>query len=232
MSQTPVYLSQVWIETFPSTDVALALKFMHDVWTSLVARFPDAIHPVKCKESEITQTYGHHLQIAAGASALSGVFDYEVPKASKDSVTGKRVRSIRADIVYQDTSFKFSSGKRLLLIFEFKKLKHSGDSQTIYVGKEGMQRFISGNYQAHVDHLAFMVGLVHLEFDKTVQGLETRLQQESTRSLLHIQPDGTGNYVRKPSECFCESVRFDTVHSRTLYGDIGDVTICHLFLEH
>jgi hypothetical protein len=232
MSFTPAYLSEAWRETFPSTDVALALRFMHDTWVKLVTQFPDAIHPVKCSEPQITQNFGEHLQVDGAASALSGIFDYEVPKASRDPVTGKRIRTLRTDILYQDSAVRFSSGKRLSLIFEFKKLKNTSDSRSAYVGKKGMQRFISGYYQSHADHLAFMVGLVYLDVAKTVSGLESRLKQDAIRTQLHIQPNGDGNYVRKPSEWFKDSVNFDTLHSRTLFGDLSDLTICHFFLEH
>lgn len=232
MTQTPAYLSEAWQKAFPSTDVALALRFMHETWNKLVTQFPDAIHPEKCKEPSITQTFGDHLQVDGAASALSGIFDYEVPKASRDPITGKRIRPVRTDILYQDSAIRFPTGKRLSLIFEFKKLKNTGDSRRTYVGENGMQRFISGYYQSHADHIAFMVGLIHLDFVNTIDGLETRIKQAHTRALLHIQPDGNGNYVRKPSEWFQHTVTFDTVHSRTFYGDMGDVTICHFFLEH
>lgn len=232
MSQTPAYLSEAWRKDFPDTDIALALRFMHETWNKLVTQFPEAVHPVKCREPAITQNFGDHLQVDGAASALSGIFDYEVPKAVIDPITGKRVRPVRTDILYQDSAVRFPPGKRLSLIFEFKKLRNTGDSRSTYVGKNGVQRFLSGYYQSHANHVAFMVGLIHLDVDKTIDGLETRLKQADTRTPLHIQPDGSGNYVRKPSEWFRDSVNFDTVHSRTFYGDISDVTICHFFLEH
>lgn len=231
MNQSPAYLSGAWRQDFPDTDVALALKFMHDTWKKLVTQFPDAVHPVKCNEPTISQNFGDHLQVDGAASALSGMFDYEVPKASRDPKTGKRVRPVRTDILYQDSAVRFPPGKRLSLIFEFKKLKNSSDSCSKYVGKNGMERFVCGDYRGHADHIAFMVGLVHLDVATTIDKLEANLKKIGLRTRLHIQPDDNGNYVRRPSEWFEDSVRFDTVHSRKL-NSLPDVTICHLFLEY
>jgi hypothetical protein len=233
MTRERAYLSDAWKKTFPDTDVAAALEFMHTTWAQLVQQFPDAIHPTKCNEPSITQTFGEHLQVKGRVSALSGIFDYEVPKAGKiDPITGKRTKRFRTDILYQDSAVRFASGQRLALIFEFKKLKNTGGSRTTYAGPDGMQRFISGYYKDHAEHVAFMVGLIHQNALATIDAMEIRLKRADTRSLLHIQPAIDGSYVRKPSALFCKSVNFDTVHSRTSDAEIGDLTLCHFFLEH
>lgn len=102
MSDQPAYLSDAWGKTFPDTDVAAALSFMHSTWKQLVHEYPDAVHAVKCKEPEVTQTFGEHLQVKGQVSALSGIFDYEVPKSTIDPKTGKRTKRLRTDILYQD----------------------------------------------------------------------------------------------------------------------------------
>lgn len=232
MTKEHAYLSDAWKKTFPSTDVAAALEFMHLTWANLVQHFPDAIHPTKCNEPSITQTFGEHLQVEGCVSAISGIFDYEVPKAEIDRSTGKRVKKFRTDILYQDSAVRFPSGRRLALIFEFKKLKNTGDSRTTYAGPNGMQRFISGYYKNHAEHVAFMVGLIHQNALATIEAIEIRLKRADTRTLLHIQPATDGSYVRKPSALFGKSVNFDTVHSRTSQGEMGDLTLCHFFLEH
>lgn len=233
MIEKHAYLSDDWKKTFPDTDVAAAIEFMHTTWAYLVQHFPDAIHPTKCNEPTITQNFGEHLQVKGRVSALSGIFDYEVPKAGKlDPLTGKRTKRFRTDILYQDSAVRFASGQRLALIFEFKKLKNNSDSRTTYAGPQGMQRFISGYYRDHAEHLAFMVGLIHQNAPETIDAIEIRLKRADTRSLLHIQPAIDGSYVRKPSALFGMSVNFDTVHSRTSEGEIGDLTLCHFFLAH
>jgi hypothetical protein len=233
MVNEQVYLSESWRSTFPDTDVAAALDFMHATWAQLVQQYPDAIHPTNCNEPSITQTFGAHLQVKSQVSALSGIFDYEVPKAAGiDLTTGKRIKPFRTDILYQDSGVRLPSGRRLGLIFEFKKLKDTGGSRTIYAGPDGMQRFITGCYRGHAEHLAFMVGLIHKNAAKTIDALELKLQELSTRELLKIQPSKNGSYIRKPSPLFNKSVSFDTVHSRSSQSPIGDLTLCHFFLEH
>jgi hypothetical protein len=232
MTQKHAYLSDAWKKTFPDTDVATAIDFMHETWAYLVERFPDAIHPTKCNEPTITMTFGDHLDIRSRTSGIPGIFGYEVPRASIDPVTGKRIKRYRTDILYQDSAVRFPSGRHLALIFEFKKLKDNGDSRSIYVGEEGMQRFISGKYRDDAEHMAFMVGLVHQHARKTIQAIENRLKRADTRTLLHMEPTVDGSYVRKPSAHFGKSVNFDTVHSRTTQGEFGDLTLCHFFLEH
>lgn len=225
------YLSPDWEAVFPQTDVSAAVSFIQSTWQKLLSDFPDAIAPAN-KEPEITQTLGEHLIINGQISPLSGIFIYEAPRAATDPVTGKRVRKLRTDITYQDSHIRFPSGKRLYVIFEFKKLKDNGDSRSAYVGENGMLRFISGNYAEHADHLAFMVGLINNNCKATISALENLLKRAEIRSVLHILPSSDTNYVRKPSERFVECVDFDTVHSRTNYGELGDIVLCHFFLEH
>jgi hypothetical protein len=232
MTPKHAYLSDAWKKTFPDTDVATAIDFMHETWAYLVERFPDAIHPTKCSEPTITMNLGEHLDIRSRTGGILGIFGYEVPRAGIDPATGERIKKYRTDILYQDGRVRFPSGRHLRLIFEFKKLKNNGDSRSTYVGPQGMQRFISGNYRDDAEHLAFMVGLVHQNALATIEAIETRLKRADTRSLLHIKPSGDGSYVRKPSAHFGKSVNFDTVHSRTSQGEYGDLTLCHFFLEH
>jgi len=225
------YLSNDWEAVFPQTDVSAAVSFMQPMWEQVLKDYPDAIASSN-KEPEITQVLGEHLYTKGELSALSGMFNYEVPKSALDKATGKRVRKLRTDITYLDTNFRFPSGKRLYVIFEFKKLKDNGDSRSSYVGENGMLRFINGNYAAHADHLAFMVGLINNNSKATVSALENLLKRSDIRSVLHILPNPDTSYVRKPSERFVACVDFDTVHSRTNYGELGDIVLCHFFLEH
>lgn len=225
------YLSNDWEAVFPQTDVSAAVSFMQSIWQQLLKDFPEAIAPAN-REPEITQTLGEHLIIHGQISPLSGIFIYEAPRSATDPTSGKRVRKLRTDITYHDSHVRLPSGKRLYVIFEFKKLKDNGDSRSAYVGEDGMLRFIKGNYAEHAEHLAFMVGLINNNPDATVSALENRLKRPDTRSVLHILPTPDAGYVRKPSERFVECVNFDTVHSRTNYGELGDIVLCHFFLEH
>lgn len=225
------YLSNEWEAVFPQTDVSAAVSFIQSIWQQLLTEFPDAIAPAN-KEPEITQALGEHLIIKGQISPLSGIFIYEAPRSAIDPATGKRVRKLRTDITYHDSHIRFPSGKRLYVIFEFKKLKDNGDSRSAYVGENGMLRFINGNYAEHADHLAFMVGLINNNPKATVSALENLLKRADIRNFLHILPNPDTSYVRKPSERFVECVDFDTVHSRTNYGELGNIVLCHFFLEH
>jgi hypothetical protein len=232
MSGHHAHLSDAWRKTFPDTDVGAALRFMHDKWNEMVRLYPAAIDAEKCKEPEITQNLGQHLATEGELSALSGIFDYEQPRAQTDKTTGKRINSLRTDITYTDSAHRSASGRRLRLIFEFKKLRSDSDSRNQYIGDSGMMRFISGKYSVHAEHMAYMVGLVHAEPTKSVSGLTTRLKADSIRSRLHIVPDDHGQYLREPPTWCVQSVEFETLHSRTTYGDHGDLTIGHIFLQH
>lgn len=225
------YLSNEWEAVFPQSDVNAAISFIHFIWKKLLTDFPDAIASSN-KEPEITQVLGEHLFIQGQISSLSGMFNYETPRSAIDPTTGKRVRTLRTDITYQDSSIHFPSGKRLYIIFEFKKLKDNGGSRSAYVGENGMLRFIKGNYAEHTEHMAFMVGLVNTDLNATVSALENLLKKDDIRSILHILPTQNNTYVRKPSERFEACVDFDTVHSRENYGKWGEIVLCHFFLQH
>lgn len=225
------YLSDEWEAVFPQSDVNAAISFIHSIWQQLLTDFPDAIASSN-KEPEITQALGEHLIIKGQISPLSGIFIYEAPRSAIDPTTGKRIKKLRTDITYQDSAVRVPSGKRLYVIFEFKKLKDSSVSRSAYVGENGMLRFIKGNYAEHTEHMAFMVGLVNTAPKTTVSALENLLKRADIRSKLHILPTQNNTYVRKPSERFADCVDFDTVHSRTNYGELGNIVLCHFFLEH
>jgi hypothetical protein len=232
MSEQPVYLSDTWRQIFPETEVADALRFMQETWDFVVQNFPEAVNAEECKEPEITQNLGQHLWTKGEVSALAGVFDYEVPAAGIDPVSGKRVHRIRKDITYTNGAQRTPSGRRLRLIFEFKKLENNSKSRNQYVGTAGMMRFISGQYSIHAEHIAFMVGLVRLPPTVALAGLKTHLNATRVHRALHVLPAADGSYLRQPQTWCAGAVEFETWHSRTAYGGLGDLTLCHMFLEH
>ena len=222
-------LSDKWQQIYPLTDIATALRFMQSTWNNLVAQFPDLVHP-GLKEQVITQNFGAHLQSGSAAGGLSGVFQYELPMSVLDPVTGKRIQQSYSDISYIDTAFRFPTGRHLSLIFEFKKLNVTHKSRYAYTGKAGMEKFIGGRYARHAKSLGFMVGLVHADADSAINKLKKRLRHGKWRAYLHIVPDETGEFVRKPSAKFAELVSFETFHSRRENGPLSELTICHFFL--
>ncbi len=237
MSQQKAHLTEDWLKGFPDTDLGDAVRLMLATWQRLRRDFPGACDP-NLSEPEITATFCDHLFPDGEKAGLNGTFLYEVRRAKTHPETGKRIQPIRTDIEYRDTAITLPSGRRLAVIFEFKKLKNNDTSRTGYVGKKGMQRFLTGDYKDHAEYVAFMVGLVHDEAQAAIAAIEARLKRAGTRDLLHIRPDDSGRHVLKPSAWFPESVHFDTVHSRTTqinaaeHSKFSDLVLCHVFLEH
>jgi hypothetical protein len=152
-------------------------------------------------------------------------FDYETPHGKPNLETGEMEDRIRTDIRYlfpiQDSDNSHE------IIFEFKILKNTNDSRKAYYQKNGMHRFISGDYSKKWD-FAYMVGILTNDGRTAVKELKKVLQRNDlANGTLHIRrSEKTNLLIREPSEYMPDLAEFDTEHSRTLYGNLADLLLC------
>jgi hypothetical protein len=153
-------------------------------------------------------------------------FDYETPHGKPNLETGEMEDRIRTDIRYlfpiQDSDNSHE------IIFEFKILKNTNDSRKAYYQKNGMHRFISGDYSKKWD-FAYMVGILTNDGRTAVKELKKVLQRNDlANGTLHIRrSEKTNLLIREPSEYMPDLAEFDTEHSRTLYGNLADLLLYH-----
>lgn len=225
---SPAWLSPSWQGTFPIEDAKLVVGFLQATWNRILVAQPKAISYKKNHEPKITQFLCLIMQDEAQAQGFYGTFDYEVPYAKASLLTGKIDENIRTDIRYIFPTYK---GKARELIFEFKKLKDQSDSRKSYINEKGMMRFISGDYRQKWD-IACMVGILTDDASRAVSKLKSTIKREElANGPLHMQRNELGEWIHEPSAFLPSYAQFDTVHSRTLYGDLPNLLLCHFFLK-
>jgi hypothetical protein len=206
----------------PIDETQAAAKFLATTWNLLAKSCPEDITYTK-SEPKLTELLSYYLKRLQAASGLTGFWVNEDQEPYFD---GDRMRRTKKDITYYSNASKF----RLELIFEFKKLSHS--SLATYRGRDGMRRFVDGNY-APQKPLAVMVGILLTGGqDDVIMALYNSLSQVAIRSELQMVQDPTGRYIRKPPEAAQSTAEFDTEHRRPAdkAPPNGTTTIAHIFL--
>lgn len=213
-----------WEEMLPVDETHAAANFLANTW-NLVANLCPVDFQYRKHEPKLTERLYFYLKRLEAKSGLTGfwVNESQEPYFDDDGI----LRRIKKDITYcSNTSPRF----RLELIFEFKKLSRS--SLATYRGKDGMRRFIDGNY-APQKPLAVMVGIIlKTNYKDVVEALNNSLSRADIRSELQMVSDATGRYIRKPSEAVRSTAEFDTEHRRPAdkAPPNGTTTIAHIFL--
>jgi len=222
-----------WLEVFPVNEAQRAAEFVFKTWGELSIKAPKTFNSSQ-RENHITEHLGRYLRNGSLTKArLLGWWTYEEPDGDSVIVDGelKAQGRIRKDIVYKSNSTSNKRSARIELIFEFKKLENTPNSCKIYRGKDGMRRFVDGNYAKGLP-LALMVGMVIGDQNACLQGLRRSLLSTASKSDLRMVGDASGALLRDPSKVFPGVAYFDTEHNRPA-GNApthGTMLLSHMFV--
>lgn len=226
MNSLPMNGSDEWAQAFPFDEARRASEFLAQIWTEMSLAKPDVFNREK-REPQLTEILCHYVRSFSGSKGrLTGLWTNEDVEIHVDEDTDEIVHRIRKDIAY----FSNRSDFRLVLIFEFKKIKNSSASRRAYAENDGMLRFVQGRYGSHEPVVA-MVGLVVDDKEACVSSLRSYLSETATINRLSTLPCPLGNYIRDPSATFPMCAEFDTEHARTNSSGVGssNVIIGHFF---
>jgi len=213
-----------WDKLIPADEARVAIEFLDRTWKRLIELQPDKVRYSE-HEPKLTERLCSYLSAFRAESGLLGFWGNENQSTFYDE-NGELENRIKKDIIYQSNV----AGNRIELVFEFKKLSRS--SVSAYLGKDGMRRFVDGNYSIG-QPLALMVGITKDSSKQSVNAICKSLEKPSVRSELEMVPNDVGNYIRRPSVAVEKVAVFDTEHRRSPdkapYN--GKIILAHMFLE-
>jgi hypothetical protein len=219
-----------WLAAFPHEDAQVVVSTLCSVWAELAALSSATFHAGR-REPDLTELLCEQIRaVFKERTKLTGQWSYErrLARITKNGEGGSKVVDRkRTDIEY----FSDRQTPSLELTFEFKKLSHTQARRNVYIGEDGMLRFITGNYSAK-QPVAIMVGILSAARSACVPPLIQFLQTEKAREALRMctLPE---ECVFQPSTAFALNAEFDTFHTRpaSLAPPSGAITLCHIFLE-
>lgn len=210
-----------WKNLFPEDETKIAIRFLCDTWNKVTkTRFPQ-IH-YNLREPNMTQKLHDYLEKFKNNSGLTGNWFNESQMKASTRSTGR----IKMDIRY----FSNSSPKQLDLTFEFKKLSQSTCAE--YYGKNGMGRFVDGDYAVGMP-LAIMVG-IHLRGNEEVIDTLINSLKSRVKTRLNMVANTYGKCINRPSNVIDSIAEFDTEHIRPKAKSppkIKSIIIAHIFLD-
>ena len=214
-----------WDELIPIDETRASAEYLVNTWYLISKASPDK-YAFKHHEPKLTELLAYNLNMLKADSGLTGFWITEdnVPYIDEHG----QVRRTRNDIKYLSNI----STLGIELTFEFKKLKHTSSALCTYRGKDGMRRFVQGNY-AKKQPFAAMVAII-LDDPKTIsQALYKSLSIPAIRSDLCMVHDGDGNYIRRPANVLRSIAEFDTEHRRPADKAPvnGTTTIAHILIR-
>jgi hypothetical protein len=216
-----------WAQAFPFDEARRASEFLVQIWAEMSLAKPDVFSRNK-REPQLTEILCHYVRsFSSSRGRLTGLWTNEDVEVHVDEDTNEIVHRIKKDITY----FSNRNNFRLVLIFEFKKLKNSSASRKAYAEDDGMLRFVQGRYGPDEPVVA-MVGLVVDDRAACVSALRNYLNETATIKMLNTLPCPMGNYIRDPSATFPMCADFDTEHARTIPSGTSatNVNMAHFFL--
>lgn len=221
-----------WRQAFPKTmdETSRAVTFLAKTWQEVVLAKPKSFRPSE-RENKHTELFAKYLNLNSVANGrLTGFWVSEHPDVilqNADSEEPQISARIRKDISYLSNKHE----PRLMLIFEFKKLKDSKSSWSTYCGPEGMGRFVDGHYAIGLPN-AVMVGMVIGETGACVNGLKRSMQSLARRGDLRMLTREEEKVIFEPSILFPNVASFDTEHNRPeeKAPPHGTIMLSHLFL--
>lgn len=212
-----------WNHIIPVEETRSAANFLVCTWDKIASAVNSEIQ-YKKHEPKLTELLYIYLNLFKAQSGLTGFWVNEAQEPQFDS--DNKIRRIKKDITYYSNASKVS----LELIFEFKKLSRS--SLATYRGKDGMRRFVDGNY-APEKPLAVMVGITDGDCKDVLSSLSNSLSKASVQKDLQMVHDASGRYLRDPSEVISTIAKFDTEHRRPALKapPNGTTTLAHIILQ-
>lgn len=216
-----------WLSAFPLRPVTDAVEALCESWAELASRFKPHFNP-KIKEPELTRVLKAHVEsVTARRRGLLGMWTTEGVINTVDFKTGRITEERRTDIVYgwndEHVGIQF--------VFEFKKLNGKARARRHYLGKDGLLRFVMGNYGAQ-QPVAAMVGILTAPFDECVPPLRDALSDAVLGPPLCLRHQTGSPPFEKPSRLF-SGADFDTEHDRptALAPAHGWIRVSHFFLR-
>lgn len=219
-----------WSPAFPirpaSKAMSKAVKALCESWRVLSAEKRPHFHS-GIIEPRLTRALKAHVErVTSRDYGLLGMWATEAVQNEMNFHTGKLIEERRTDIVYGWNNEEVG----IQLVFEFKKLSRSARSRNLYLGEDGLGRFVSGIY-GRGQQVAVMVGILNDLESRIVPPLLCALANSEIINSLRIKPTSDGHSFSQPSLLFQEA-NFDTEHERNadLAPNHGTIRVAHIFL--
>ncbi|MHB8446811.1 MAG: hypothetical protein ACYC9P_02625 [Rudaea sp.] len=214
-----------WLDAFPLNQAKNAVDALVESWKHFASVSRPGFHH-RIPEPRLTRVIRDYTRkVTAPQRRLLGYWGTEGVENVVDYDTAEVLDERRTDISYSWNN----ASTQIVLIFEFKKL--SASSRAYYL-KEGVMRFVSGNYSVK-EPIAVMVGIVMARDPKIVEALKRSIQNPRVAGDLRACADGDGRYVLEPSILFPDHATFDTEHLRSedKAPAHGTIRIGHIFVD-
>lgn len=216
-----------WLAGFPLVQAEGAVEAIQTSWTFLASR-PRKGFDYHVREPRLTKMLRQHAKDVTGPElGLTGFWGAEAIEDIVDFEEAEVLKEFRTDIHYN----WMSDEQRLELIFEFKKLTRHDSSRKIYLGEEGLLRFITGDY-SQGQPVAVMVGILMHPTEPIVDALRRTIKSPATAAALYLCKTPSGELLCDPSILFKDLAAFDTEHlrSKAKAPPHGTIRVAHLFL--
>ena len=216
-----------WFDAFPVEPVRRAVDALLDSWSQLI-RMPRTAFHAQRREPELTRILKAHVErVTARERGVLGMWAAEHVINVIHPDTGEIVMERRADIVYGWNN-EYGGIK---VVFEFKKLSKNTRSRSKYLGRDGLQRFVTGIYSIG-EPVAVMVGILVDPLCSVVPALRDALNDLGYIADLRLRRTPAGEICHMPSELFPGVANFDTEHERplALASTHGGIRVAHIFL--
>jgi hypothetical protein len=216
-----------WLSAFPLRPATDAVEALCESWAELASRFKPHFNR-QSKEPQLTRVLKAHVEsVTARRRGLLGMWTTEGVINTVDFKTGEITEERRTDIVYGWNHEHVG----IQLVFEFKKLNGKGRARKRYLGKDGLLRFVTGNYGAQ-QPVAAMVGILTDAFDVCVPPLRNALLDAALGPPLCLRHETDSPPFQSPSQIFA-AADFDTEHNRpsVLAPPHGWIRVSHFFLR-
>ena len=228
MTPRRTYPTVDWFNAFPIEPVRHAVDALVDSWTQLAGMPRTAFH-ARRREPELTRILKAHVErVTAPERGVVGMWAAESVTNSIALDTGEILEERRADIIY---GWNDEHGG-IQVVFEFKKLDRSARARNQYLGRDGLQRFVTGIY-AIGEPVAVMVGILIAPFCRVVPPLRNALNDLGHIADLRLRRTVTGEVYAAPSEILPDVADFDTEHDRPQEFALPGrgIRVAHIFLS-
>lgn len=217
-----------WSPAFPIRPATDAVEALCESWRVLAEKRREGFHP-RTREPVLTRALKTYAErVTAPQRGLLGMWAAESVHNEMNLDTAKLKEERRTDIIYgwNDEQIGFQ------LVFEFKKLDSSPQSQRQYFGDNGLGRFVTGIY-AQGQSIAVMVGILVAPEESVLPLLQKAIADDARVASLRIRLGPGGDALEKPSRLFPARAHFDTEHereARLLAPDHDTIRVAHIFL--
>lgn len=213
-----------WQSAFPLQTARAASEALLQAWDDLTSP-PRQWFSLKTREPALTKRLKVYVQHhTARQHGLLGMWAAENVFGELNTTTGE-LDEHRADIVYgwNDQAMSFE------LVFEFKRLGKQKRYRNLYLGEQGLARFVTGKY-SRGQAIAAMVGVLLASKDDIVPPIQAALAESHRSAALRLRWTREKPYT-EPSTLFPQAM-FDTEHDRDqeLAPPHGYIRVAHFFV--